>query len=211
MKGYNSAYSSRFLSPDGRCYTFDDRANGFGRGEGATCLVLKPLEDALRDGDNVRAVIRNSGTNQDGRTAGISMPSGDAQIELMKATYEAAGLDPAQTTYVEAHGTGTPTGDPIEAASLSKFFAQCRPADQSLMIGSLKSNLGHLEGASGVAAVVKVVLMLENDLILPNHSFQKPNARIPMDKWNIQVKPPILQSMTMPHNFLGSEKRSTLA
>ena len=135
----------------------------------------------------MRAVIRNSGTNQDGRTAGISMPSGDAQVELMRSTYKAAGLDPAQTSYVEAHGTGTPTGDPIEASSLSSFFARCRPANQPLAIGSIKSNIGHLEGASGVAAVVKAVLMLENNLILPNFDFRKPSVRIPMAKWNIQV------------------------
>ena len=183
-----SCQDPRFLSPDGRCYTYDDRANGFGRGEGAACTILKRFEEAIRDGDNIRAVIRSSGTNQDGKTAGISMPSGDAQIELMKSTYEAADIDPAQTSYIEAHGTGTPTGDPIEAASLSKFFAQYRPADQPLMIGSIKSNIGHLEGASGIAAVVKVVLMLENNLILPNHDFQKPSARIPIDKWNIQVR-----------------------
>lgn len=159
----------------------------------------------------MRAVICNSGTNQDGKTAGISMPSGDAQIELMKATYEAAGLDPAQTNYVEAHGTGTPTGDPIEAASLSKFFAQRRLADGPLMVGSVKSNLGHLEGASGVAAVAKVVLMLENDIILPNHNFQKPSVRIPMEKWNIKVESPVLKSMTILHNFSDPYTHSTVA
>ncbi len=139
------------------------------------------------------------------------MPSGDAQVQLMESTYEAADLDPAQTSYVEAHGTGTPTGDPIEASSLSKFFAQCRPADQALAIGSVKSNIGHLEGASGVAAVVKAVLMLEKTLILPNFDFQKPSGRIPMAKWNIQVGSPVHMCLTMLHGFIGSDKRPAVA
>lgn len=151
---------------------------------------MKRFDDALRDGDTVRAVIRNTGTNQDGRTVGISLPSGDAQVELMERTYRAAGLDPAKTSYVEAHGTGTPAGDPIEAASLSRVIAQRRSSEQPLFIGSIKSNIGHLEGASGVAGIVKTVLMLENNLILPNFDFQKASARIPMEKWNIQVMPP---------------------
>ena len=169
------------------------------------------FEDALRDGDTVRAVIRNSGTNQDGRTAGIAMPSGDAQVELMKSTYKAAGLDPAQTSYVEAHGTGTPTGDPIEAFSLSKYFSQCRPTNQPLAIGSLKSNIGHLEGASGVAAMVKAVLILENNLILPNFDFQKPSGRIPMAKWNIQVGSFVHMCLTMLNDCIGSYERSAVA
>ena len=136
----------------------------------------------------MRAVIRNSGANQDGRTVGISLPSGDAQVELIERTYRAAGLDPAQTSFVEAHGTGTPAGDPIEAASLSKVFSRQRPVDQPLLVGSVKSNIGHLEGASGIAGVVKTVLMLENNLILPNFNFQKPSDRIPMDELRIEVR-----------------------
>lgn len=95
----------RFLSPDGRCYSFDERGNGFGRGEGAACIVLKPLHEALKAGDTIRAVIRNSGTNQDGKTSGITLPSGQAQFELIRSLYKSAGLDPLQTSYVEAHGT----------------------------------------------------------------------------------------------------------
>ena len=148
---------------------------------------MKLFKDALKDGDTIRAVIRNSGTNQDGKTLGIALPSGDAQAELMERTYRAAGLDPAKTSYVEAHGTGTPAGDPIEAASLSRVFAKRRPADSPLTIGSVKSNIGHLEGGSGIVGVVKVVLMLENSLILPNFDFQNPSTRIPMQEWNIKV------------------------
>ena len=136
----------------------------------------------------MRAVIRNSGANQDGRTVGISLPSGDAQVGLIERTYRAAGLDPAQTSFVEAHGTGTPAGDPIEAASLSKVFSRQRPVDQPLLVGSVKSNIGHLEGASGIAGVVKTVLMLENNLILPNFNFQNPSDRIPMDELRIEVR-----------------------
>lgn len=116
------------------------------------------------------------------------MPSGDAQMELMRTTYAAVGLDPVQTAFVEAHGTGTPTGDPIEAASLAKFIAQHRSVEQPLMVGSIKSNIGHLEGASGIASVLKAILMLENGLMLPNHDFQHPNVNIPMKAWNLQVR-----------------------
>lgn len=121
---------------------------------------------------------------------GITLPSGDAQLDLMKRTYEAAGLDPALTSYVEAHGTGTSAGDPIEAVSLSKMFSQGRSLDQPLKVGSIKSNIGHLEGGSGLAGVVKTVLMLENKLILPNFDFQKANPRIPMHDWKIAVNGP---------------------
>lgn len=115
-------------------------------------------------------------------------------MELMERTYRVAGLDPAQTNYVEAHGTGTAVGDPIEAASLSKTFARDRPVDTPLMVGSIKSNIGHLEGGSGLASIVKTILMLENNLILPNLDFQKPNPRIPMRDWRIDVcHDPILE------------------
>lgn len=159
----------------------------------------------------MRVLIRNSGTNQDGRTVGISLPSEDAQSELMEHTYRAAGLDPAQTSYVEAHGTGTPASDPIEAASLSKFFAQQRPVDCPHMIGSVKSNIRHLEGASGVAGVVKTILMLENNLILLNLDFQNPSSRILMHEWNIQVGVSATLSQTLLNYFTGSHKHSGLA
>lgn len=106
----------------------------------------------------------------------------------MRRTYEAVGLDPAETTYVEAHGTGTPAGDPIEAASLSKVFVQQKARDHPLIVGSVKSNIGHLEGGSGIAAVVKSVLMLEKGLLLPNFDFKVPSPRIPMDEWKIKVR-----------------------
>lgn len=177
----------RFLSPDGRCYTYDHRANGYSRGEGAACIILKPLADALRNGDTIRGVIRNTGTNQDGKTNGITLPSSAAQECLVRRVYQQAGLDPARTGYVEAHGTGTPAGDPLEAAALSKVFGPGRPSSQPLMVGSVKTNIGHLEGASGLAGLIKTVLMLENNLILPNVNFEKANPSIPLHEWKLKV------------------------
>lgn len=152
--------------------------------------MLKPLDDALEHGDNVRAVIRNSGSNQDGKTVGISLPSGRAQTELLTRDYNQAGLDPIDTGYVEAHGTGTQVGDPIEAASISKVFSTTRPSDSPLLVGSVKSNIGHLEGASGIAGVVKTILMLEKGLILPNFDFRSPNDSIPLRDWKLEVSNP---------------------
>lgn len=149
--------------------------------------MLKRLDEALLAGDTIRAVIRNSGTNQDGKTAGITLPSGKAQVELIESLYRAAGIDPSETTYVEAHGTGTAAGDPIEASSLSTVFSPGRDHEEPLQVGSIKSNIGHLEGGSGIAAVVKTVLMLEKGFILPNFDFGKANPRIPMHKWNMEV------------------------
>jgi acyl transferase domain-containing protein len=132
-------------------------------------------------------VIRNSGTNQDGKTAGITLPSGKAQVELIESLYRAAGIDPSETTYVEAHGTGTAAGDPIEASSLSTVFSPGRDQEEPLQVGSIKSNIGHLEGGSGIAAVVKTVLMLEKGIILPNFDFRRANPRIPMHKWKMEA------------------------
>ncbi|KAJ0278593.1 hypothetical protein COL940_007175 [Colletotrichum noveboracense] len=138
-----------FLSPDGRSYSFDRKANGYARGEGYAFVLLKPLEAALRDGDTIRAVIRATGVNQDGRTPSITQPSAAAQVELIKKTYEIAGLSLSETEYVEAHGTGTPVGDPIEASAIGQVFRSHR--NRPVWIGSVKSNIGHLEGASGLA------------------------------------------------------------
>ena len=183
-----TAYKCRLLSPDGRCYAFDDRAtSGFGRGEGSGCIVLKPLEAALKDGDPIRSIICNSGVNQDGKTAGITMPNGEAQASLIQSVYHVAGLDPLQTDYVEAHGTGTATGDPIEAAALGKVFGRTH-GQPPVIVGSLKSNIGHLEAASGVASVIKTALMLERGFYVPNCDLQRPNRKIPFQKMNFKVK-----------------------
>jgi acyl transferase domain-containing protein len=170
------------------------------------------LADALRDGDSIRAVIRNSGINQDGKTSGITLPSGEAQSSLIASVYKSAGLNPLETTYVEAHGTGTPAGDPIEASALSKVFSPGRPQDRPLHVGSIKTNIGHLEGASGLAGVIKAVLMLENKMILPNTNFEIPNSRIPLDDWRLNVSTgtdaDTLHSRLT--NLEGSDKTSSL-
>ncbi|KAL1857997.1 Type I Iterative PKS [Paecilomyces lecythidis] len=178
----------KFLSPDGRCYTFDERASGYGRGEGVGCLILKPLADALRDNDTIRAVIRGSGSNQDGKTTGITLPNGAAQEELVRGVYEAAGIDPLETEYVEAHGTGTQAGDPLETGALSRVFCPGRSPEKPLRVGSIKTNVGHLEGASGVAGMVKAILMLENRIFLPSRNFKKLNPRIPLEQWKLKVQ-----------------------
>ena len=177
----------RFMSPDGRCYTFDERASGYARGEGVGCLLLKPLADALKDRDTIRAVIRGTGSNQDGKTPGITMPNGVAQEELVRSVYETAGLDPLETDYVECHGTGTQAGDPLETGAISRVFGRNRADYDPLRIGSVKTNVGHLEGASGVAGVIKTILMLENNVFLPNRNFKKANPRIPLEEWKLKV------------------------
>lgn len=142
---------------------------------------------ALRDGDVIRAVIRNTAANQDGHTPGITLPSADAQEALIRKVYAEAGLDFADTSYVEAHGTGTPAGDPVEAAALAATFGMSRPKGQPLYIGSIKSNIGHLEGGSGLVQVVKSVLMLEQAKIPPVLYYERPSQRIPMEEWNLCV------------------------
>lgn len=132
-------------------------------------------------------MIRNTGVNQDGRTSGITLPSRQAQEDLIQTVYEKAGLDPLDTSYVECHGTGTPAGDPLEAAAISRVFGPGRSHEQPLHIGSVKTNIGHLEGASGVAGIIKSILMLENQTILPNRNFQNANKQIPLHDWKLFV------------------------
>ncbi|KAI5865333.1 reducing type I polyketide synthase [Durotheca rogersii] len=176
-----------FLSPDGKCYAFDSRASGYGRGEGVSALILKPLSDAVRDGDPVHAVISQTALNQDGKTRTITSPSQQAQEDLMRLCYERAGLDPAETPYVEAHGTGTQAGDPTEAAAIYNVMCRGRTREGPLYIASVKTNVGHLETSSGFAAIIKVALALEKGLIPPSINFEVPNAKIPLDKWNLKI------------------------
>ncbi|MEU4224796.1 beta-ketoacyl synthase N-terminal-like domain-containing protein [Nonomuraea sp. NPDC026600] len=156
------------LAPDGRSKSFDAAADGYGRGEGAAVVVLKRLADAVRDGDRILATIRGSAVNQDGRTAGIMAPCGQAQEHVMRRALRQAGIEPGTVGYVEAHGTGTAVGDPLEAGALSAVYGADRPAEQPCLIGSAKSNIGHLEGAAGVAGLVKAVLALERDELPPS-------------------------------------------
>ncbi|KAI0967184.1 hypothetical protein F4678DRAFT_254795 [Xylaria arbuscula] len=167
-----------FLSPDSKSYSFDNRANGYARGEGIIALLLKPLNEAVRAGDMIRAVIRSTGTNQDGRTLSLTQPSSEAQEELIRRVYKKANLSLDLTRYIEAHGTGTPVGDPIEMKAIGRVFGSYRSREDPLYVGSVKANIGHLEGCSGLAGVIKSIMILERGVIVPNALFQKPNDSI---------------------------------
>ncbi|KAI1340369.1 hypothetical protein F5Y15DRAFT_423306 [Xylariaceae sp. FL0016] len=176
-----------FLSPDSRCYSFDHRANGYARGEGVVAIVLKPISHAIRDGDMIRAVIRSTGTNQDGHTPGLTQPSPEAQERLIRHVYEKANLSFDQTRYVEAHGTGTPVGDPIEMKAIGRVFRSCRSAQEPLYVGSVKANIGHLEGCSGLAGIIKSIMVLEKGIIPPNALFEKVNPDIDVEFYHTEV------------------------
>lgn len=156
------------LSPDSRCKTFDASANGYARGEGAGMVVLKRLGDAQRDGDNIVAVLRGSAINHDGRSGGLTVPNGPAQKAVLRAALKDAQLDPSDVSYIEAHGTGTPLGDPIEMHALIDIFSKHRDRNDPLTVGSVKTNIGHLEAAAGIAGVIKVVMAMQNQKI-PQH------------------------------------------
>ncbi|WP_344958682.1 type I polyketide synthase, partial [Actinomadura miaoliensis] len=172
---------------DGRCKAFDASADGMVRAEGCGALVLKRLSDARRDGDRVLAVIRGSGVNSDGRSNGLVAPNSEAQKALLRQVYAASGVDPRDVDYVEAHGTGTFLGDPIEATALGEVLGAGRDADAPLLIGSVKSNLGHLESAAGAAALVKTVLALHHRVIPPSIHYKEPNPHIPFDDLRLRV------------------------
>ncbi|OLN86703.1 Lovastatin diketide synthase LovF 7 [Colletotrichum chlorophyti] len=175
------------LGADGRCFAWDSRANGYGRGEGIATLLLKPLGDAIADGDPVHAVIRETAVNQDGKTPTITLPSSEAQEKLIRACYQWAGLDPTQTSYVEAHMTGTPTGDPIEASAISRVLSKGRDADNPVMVGSIKTNMGHLEASSGIAGVIKAIMMLKKGVIPPNLNYKDANLKIDFEALKVRV------------------------
>ncbi|KAH8799173.1 hypothetical protein F5884DRAFT_905619 [Xylogone sp. PMI_703] len=172
------------LSPDGLSYTFDERANGYSRGEGIGTVILKRLSDAIRDGNTIRGLIRATGCNQDGKTQGIFVPSMEAQKRLIRKTYQQAGLDLKSTAYVEAHGTGTAVGDPIEVEAIATTFMD-RPRDSPLYIGAVKTSLGHTEGAAGILSLIKTLMIVEEGIIPPNLNFKKVNPRIRQDEWNV--------------------------
>ncbi|PKX97535.1 type I polyketide synthase [Aspergillus novofumigatus IBT 16806] len=176
-----------FLSPDGKCQSFDHKANGYSRGEGAAVVILKPLHLALRDNDVIRAVIRGTAVNQDGNTPGITLPSATAQEALIRETYANAGLNFTDTAYVETHGTGTPAGDPVEAEALAATFGKSRSEDDPVFVGSIKTNIGHLEGGSGLAQVVKAVFALEKGQIPPSLWFERQNDRIRLEEWGLAI------------------------
>ncbi|KAJ6030992.1 polyketide synthase [Penicillium herquei] len=176
-----------FLGPDGKSHSFDNKANGYGRGEGAASVILKPLDAALRDGDPIRAIIRGTATNHDGKTPGISLPSQKAQEELIRSAYRNAGLSMAQTGYFEAHGTGTQAGDPLETSAIGNTIGLSRSTADPLLIGSIKSNIGHLEGASGLAGIIKAVLIVEKGLIPATAGFESPNPKLRLEEQGLKV------------------------
>ena len=173
------------LSRRGRCFAFDERADGYVRGEGGGIVLLKPLAQALADGDPIRAVIRGTGVNSDGRTIGLSMPSDAAQAALIQSVCTRAGVVPDDLAFFEMHGTGTPAGDPIEAAAVGRALGRVR--QQPLPIGSVKTNIGHLEAASGMAGLIKTTLALERGILPQSLHCETPNPRIPFDQLNLRL------------------------
>lgn len=176
-----------FLSRDGECKSFDARADGYGRGEGAAAILLKPLEDAIRDNDPILATVIGTGSNQDGHTPGISMPSGEAQRALIEEVCHKFAIDPSEVRYVECHGTGTAIGDPTEADAIGSVYGAARKSLSPVVIGSIKSNIGHLEAAAGVAGVIKAVLTLMHRQATPLANLQTPNPNIPFEELGVRL------------------------
>ena len=166
------------LAPDGRCKTFDADADGYVRGEGCGVLVLKRLSDAEADGDRIWGIIRGSAVNQDGASTGLTVPDAKAQEQVIKAALLRAGVLPSQVDYVEAHGTGTPVGDPIELQAVAAAYCKDRPAKRPLLIGSVKTNFGHLEPAAGVAGMMKVLLAMNRGIIPKHLNFRDPTPAV---------------------------------
>ena len=182
-----AASRARMLAPDGRCKTFDAAANGYVRSEGCGILVLKRLSDAERDGDRICAVIRGSAVNQDGASSGLTVPNGRAQQRLISAALARAGFNARDVDYLEAHGTGTSLGDPIEVQAAAAVYGECRDVNRPLLVGSVKTNVGHLESAAGIAGLIKVVLSLQHELLPQNLHFEKPSPHIPWDSLPVRV------------------------
>ncbi|MBP1818573.1 SDR family NAD(P)-dependent oxidoreductase [Mycobacterium sp. OAE908] len=179
--------SAHMLAPDGRCKTFDAAADGYVRGEGCGVIVVKRLEDAIRDGDRIRAVIRGSAVNQDGASGGLTVPNGVAQQRVIADALKHAGLQPSDVGYLEAHGTGTSLGDPIEVQAAGAVLGAGRETGRPLLIGSAKTNIGHLEAAAGIAGVIKVILSLEHETLPKHLNFENPSPHIPWDRLPVEV------------------------
>ncbi|MBT2425262.1 SDR family NAD(P)-dependent oxidoreductase, partial [Streptomyces sp. ISL-112] len=188
----NTVTEQRFgaLSPDGVTYTFDARANGFVPGEGGGAVILKPLRQALADGDRVYGLVRGSAVNNDGATHGLTTPSEAAQEQVLRAARERAGVVADDVQYVELHGTGTPVGDPVEAAALGAALGAGagRPAGDTLRVGSVKTNIGHLEGAAGIAGLIKTLLSIHHRRLPASLNFEAPNPAIPLAELGLSVQ-----------------------
>ncbi|MGZ9236044.1 MAG: type I polyketide synthase, partial [Anaerolineales bacterium] len=192
---------SHMLAPDGRCKAFDERADGFVRGEGGGIIVLKRLSDALADGDSILALIRGSAVNQDGRSNGLTAPNGPSQEAVIRAALESGRVVPQQITYVEAHGTGTSLGDPIEVQALAAVLGADRK--EPLMIGSVKTNIGHLESAAGIAGLIKIILMLQHGQVPPHLHLQNLNPYIPWSELPVTVPTTLTPWDTESERFAG--------
>jgi len=178
--------NAKMLSPDGRCKSFDAAADGYGRGEGVGVVVLKRLTDAERDGDRILALVKGVAVNQDGRTAGLTAPNGPAQVEVVREALADAGIPPSRVSYVEAHGTGTPLGDPIEFNALQQVLGDRMP-HQRCAVGSVKSNIGHLESAAGIAGFIKVVLALKHQRIPATLHVHNPNPQLNLEQGTLRI------------------------
>ena len=178
---------TRALSAGSRCRAFDAGADGYVRGEGCGVIILKRLSDALADGDTIMAVVRGSAVNHDGRSSGLTAPNGPAQQAVIRQALANSGVAPHEVSYVEAHGTGTPLGDPIEVQALAAVYGDNRPTDNPLWIGSVKTNIGHLEGAAGIAGIIKTALALRHSEIPPQLNYSQPNPHIPWAELPVKV------------------------
>ncbi|MEU9191153.1 type I polyketide synthase [Streptomyces sp. NPDC048484] len=196
-----SAAKLGVLSPDGQCYTFDERANGIVRGEGGGLVVLKPLARAVSDGDDIYCVVRGSAVNNDGSGQGLTAPNPSAQEAVLRTAHRRAGVVPADVQYVELHGTGTRLGDQVEAAALGTVFAASRDAESPLPVGSVKTNIGHLEGAAGIAGLLKTALSIHHGVLPAQLNFVRADDRVPLDRLGLSVQ---RENTPWPHT--GSER-----
>jgi len=185
--GFLSFSKASMLSRQGQCRVFDAAADGYVRSEGGGIFFLKDYDQALADGNPILAVVATTAVNTDGRKSGLTVPSPRLQAALLKQAYFQAGIDPAAIDYLEAHGTGTAVGDPVEARAIGQALGQRRRADNPLLIGSVKGNIGHLEAASGVAGLVKALLCLRHRLVPATIGFNTPNPQIPFAELNVEV------------------------
>lgn len=190
--------AANMLSTDGLCKTYDESADGYARGEGCGMIALKRLVDAERDNDRILAVIRGSAVNHDGPSSALPVPNGKAQEKVIRAALKDAGLEPSQVAYVESHGTGTALGDPLEIEALNQVFGAGRAADHPLLLGSIKTNYGHTEGAAGIAGLLKVILALQHAEIPPHLNFTTPSTRVDWKNVPIQV---VTQATPWPQSY----------
>jgi acyl transferase domain-containing protein/acyl carrier protein len=191
---------ARMLAADGRCKTFDAAANGYVRGEGCGVIVLKRLSDAVANNDHILALIRGSRVNQDGPSGGLTVPNGPAQEDVIRQALHNAGIEPGQVDYIEAHGTGTSLGDPIELGALGEVFGSNHDQQHPLIVGSVKTNIGHLEAAAGIAGIIKVVLALQHEEIPSHLHFKQPNPHFPWSEFPLFVP-------TIPRPWFSREKK----